>query len=84
MLLLSAISFWDDGLIPSAFFEEIAAMGDPSEAYSLLHKMPLPNRYILLYLCRFWCEVTLNKDRNHMSLKALAIVVSPSLFSQKQ
>lgn len=73
----------DDGLIPSAFFKDIAAMSDRNESYALLHKMPLPNRYILLYLCRFWAEIPSYSTQNHMSLRALAIVVSPSLFTQK-
>ena len=81
---MSAISFIDDGLIPSAFFKEIAAMGDRNEAYALLHKMPLPNRYILLYLCRLLYEAHLYNHHNHMTLEGLAIVVSPALFVEKR
>lgn len=51
---------------------------------SLIKLLPVDNRNVLEYLCKFFKEVAKRSDENKMNASNLAIIFAPSIFGQSK
>ena len=51
---------------------------------SLIKLLPVDNRNVLEYLCKFFKKVADHSDKNKMTASNLAIIFAPSIFGQSR